>query len=113
MLLIAMQRMRPLMVGLALGVSFGGNAQEAPAVQGLHEVMNADSQVDDLGIAVPVPISHPARRYPANDDFPTGPAVGERLPEFQLPNQNGELVDFHKRQRSGNAVVVFFRSAMW
>ncbi len=82
-------------------------------LQGVHQVLDPNSQTDDLGISVPIPISHPARRYPATDDFPTGPAVGETLLDINLPNQHGELIDLHKREGSANAVVVFFRSAMW
>ena len=92
-------------------------AQESPAperVKGAHEDQSADARQDDLGITVPpIPTSHPGRRYPSDHDFPTGPAVGERLPEFQLPNQNGEVVDFHADRGDGKAIVVFYRSAVW
>ena len=67
----------------------------------------------DFRAVPPVPASYPARRYPAEHDFPTGPAVGERLPEFQLPNQDGELVDFHRDRGDSKAIVVFYRSAVW
>ncbi len=82
-------------------------------VKAAHENLPADSLKDDLGITVPVPASHPGRRYPADHDFPTGPAVGELLPEFELPNQDGELVDFHAHRGDSKAVVVFYRSAVW
>ena len=82
-------------------------------VKAAHENLPADSLKDDLGITVPVPASHPGRRYPAEHEFPTGPAVGERLPEFELPNQNGELVDFHAHRGDSKAIVVFYRSAVW
>lgn len=83
-------------------------------VKGAHENLPDGATMDDLGITVPVvPASHPGRRYPASHEFPTGPAVGERLPEFVLPNQKGELVDFHRHRGDSKAVVVFFRSAVW
>lgn len=82
-------------------------------VKGAHENLPPDALKDDLGITVPVPVSHPGRRYPADNDFPTGPAIGERLPEFELPNQDGELVDFHADRGDSKAVVVFYRSAVW
>lgn len=82
-------------------------------VKGVHQVMDPDSQTDDLGISVPISISHPARRYPADNNFPTGPAVGESLPNIKLPNQNGEMIDIKQRKGNSNAVVVFFRSASW
>jgi hypothetical protein len=56
---------------------------------------------------------HPAQRIPAAADFPTGPAIGERLPDFTLPNQRGEAVDFHADRGGHKAAVVFQRSAVW
>jgi len=87
--------------------------KENERVKGAHENQPADARQDDLGITVPVPTSHPGRRYPAEHEFPTGPAIGERLPEFELPNQDGELVDFHTDRGDSKAVVVFYRSAVW
>jgi hypothetical protein len=46
-------------------------------------------------------------------DFPTGPALGERLPDFRLLDQRGETVDFHADRGSRRAAVVFQRSAVW
>jgi hypothetical protein len=67
-----------------------------------------------LGITVPMAsVSYPARRYPADQEFPTGPAIGERLPEFTLPNQNGDAVDFHADRGDSKSIVVFYRSAFW
>jgi hypothetical protein len=57
--------------------------------------------------------THPARRIPETADFPTGPAIGERLPDFTLPNQRGESVDFHADRAGRKAAVVFQRSAVW
>jgi hypothetical protein len=56
---------------------------------------------------------HPAQRVPETADFPTGPAIGERLPDFALPNQRGETVDFHADRAGRKAAVVFQRSAVW
>ncbi len=56
---------------------------------------------------------HPAQRIPASAEFPTGPAIGERLPDFVLPNQRGERVDFHADRAGRKAAVVFQRSAVW
>jgi hypothetical protein len=60
----------------------------------------------------PPPRSHPATRVPTAE-FPTGPAVGERLPDFRLPNQRGEMIDFHADRGNRMAAVVFQRSAVW
>ncbi len=90
------------------------NAEEGEKkVKGAHENLAPEARTDDLGITVPVPASHPGRRYPAEHEFPTGPAIGERLPEFELPNQNGEAVDFHAHRGDSKAIVVFYRSAVW
>lgn len=86
---------------------------QEPKVRGLHEVLDPTSQTDDLGISVPIPISHPARRYPATEDFPTGPAVGDALPDIRLPNQQGEMADVKALAAGQSAVVIFFRSAVW
>ncbi|MBN4046777.1 hypothetical protein JYT90_00495 [bacterium AH-315-P07] len=76
--------------------------------------MDKNEKTDDLGITVPMaPVSHPARRYPATEEFPTGPAIGERLPEFTLPNQDGEPIDFHKDRGGSKSIVVFYRSVVW
>ena len=78
-----------------------------------HELTDPAANTDEYGLTVGVPISFPARRYPAYDEFPTGPDVGERLPDFKLTNQNGELIDFHESRDGGRAAVVFHRSVVW
>ena len=113
-----MARVRPRFVLLSVGLillAAGALAQESETrVKGAHENLPADARKDDLGITVPpIPASHPGRRYPADHDFPTGPEIGERLPEFELPNQNGEPVDFHADRGDAKAIVVFYRSAVW
>jgi hypothetical protein len=59
------------------------------------------------------PARHPAQRSPTDADFPTGPAIGERLPDFALPNQRGETIDFHADRDGHPAAVLFQRSAVW
>jgi len=78
-----------------------------------HENLDPGARIDELGIFVPLPVSDPGRRFPASDDFPTGPAVGERLPDFVLPDQHGELIDFHAHRNGRRAVVMFQRSVVW
>ena len=56
---------------------------------------------------------HPAQRIPETADFPSGPAVGERLPDFSLPNQRGETIDFHADRDGHRAAVLVQRSAVW
>ncbi len=86
---------------------------DKPGVQAAHEALPEGSRVDDMGISGPVPVDHPGRRYPATRDFPTGPDIGERLPDFTLPNHNGEPVNYHANRGDSKSVVVFFRSAVW
>ena len=88
--------------------------QAADPVRPAHESLEAGTRTDDLGITVPIaPASHPGRRYPASHEFPTGPAIGDRLPEFSLHNQDGRIVDFHADRGDSKSIVVFFRSAVW
>ena len=55
----------------------------------------------------------PNFRYPETADFPTGPDVGERLPDFTLPDQRGTPVNFTEARAGRRALVVFHRSARW
>ena len=96
------------------------DAVEAPAavpeVRGAHEAFDNPQETftDERGLHVEgLPVDFPARRYPASADFPTGPALGERLPDFTLANQHGEPIDFHADRDGHAAVVVFYRSAVW
>ena len=92
-------------------------AGEARAeVRGAHEAFDNPQETftDERGLTVEgLPVDFPARRYPASADFPTGPALGERLPDFTLANQRGEPIDFHADRDGRAAVVVFYRSAVW
>ena len=42
-----------------------------------------------------------------------GPEPGERLPDFSLPDQYGNVINFHADRGSSAAVIVFYRSAVW
>ncbi len=98
---------------LAFGLAASAAAQAPEKVKGAHETLPEGARTDDLGITVPIPVDHPGRRYPASQEFPTGPDIGERLPEFSLPNQNGEMVDYHADRGNSKSIVVFYRSAVW
>ena len=90
--------------------------REGGTVRGAHEGVDnpQETYTDERGLRVEgLGIDFPARTYPASADFPTGPALGERLPEFTLANQHGEPVDFHADRDGQGAVVVFYRSAVW
>ena len=50
----------------------------------------------------------------ANDvDHPTGPDVGQRLPDIALPDQSGRPVNIEAARDGGRALVVFHRSLRW
>jgi len=50
----------------------------------------------------------------ASDDYSQkGPAVGSTFPDVRLPDQTGGSVDLHAARRGRQAVVVFYRSALW
>jgi len=67
---------------------------------------------DALGFDAPAPLGHPGRAG-LPEGHPTGPAVGERLPDFRLPDHSGRLVDFHADRGRSKAAVVFYRSVVW
>lgn len=55
----------------------------------------------------------PSRRVPESDDFPTGPGIGEVVPDFSLPDQRGRTVRLSDVLRQSRALLVFHRSARW
>ncbi|MBC8186825.1 MAG: hypothetical protein H8E78_01270 [Proteobacteria bacterium] len=67
---------------------------------------------DHHGFDAPAPLGHPGR-IGLPDGHPTGPEVGERLPDFSLPDAQGRVVDYHESRGQAKSVVVFFRSAVW
>jgi hypothetical protein len=60
-----------------------------------------------------VPIIPTDQPLPEVDFDGVGPAVGERFPDLELPNQWGELVDLHERRGERRGLVVIHRSADW
>lgn len=48
-----------------------------------------------------------------NDDLKTGPAVGERVPDFELADQNGKQWSLHDLMGRSGLLLVFTRSADW
>ncbi|MDJ0786698.1 MAG: hypothetical protein QNK05_07800 [Myxococcota bacterium] len=67
---------------------------------------------DEFGFDAPAPLGHPGR-LGLPDGHPTGPEVGERLPDFRLPDAFGREVPLHADRGQAPAVVVFYRSAVW
>ncbi len=50
---------------------------------------------------------------PTAVDFPTGPAIGDRFPDFTLTDQHGQPVNFADARGGKRAMVVIVRSASW
>ena len=50
---------------------------------------------------------------PATEDFPQGPPVGRPVPDFTLPDQFGNLVNYTEHRGDGQAIIIFYRSASW
>ena len=48
-----------------------------------------------------------------NHDLKTGPAVGSRVPDFTLPDQNGSLKNLRDLMGPKGMLLVFTRSADW
>ncbi len=67
---------------------------------------------DHHGFDAPAPLGHPGRAS-LPDGYPTGPEIGERLPDFALPDASGSEIDFHENRAGRKSVVVFYRSAVW
>ena len=48
-----------------------------------------------------------------NDDLKTGPNVGERVPDFELADQNSKQWSLHDLMGRSGLLLVFTRSADW
>lgn len=73
---------------------------------------NDEAYSDEFGLVGPLPATD-GQRQPLGVDDLTGPAVGERLPDFTLVSSRGRSVSFHEDRGEMKAAVVFYRSAVW
>jgi hypothetical protein len=48
-----------------------------------------------------------------NDRYATGPATGQRIPDFALPDQSGALRSLGNLTGPNGLLLVFHRSADW
>ena len=55
----------------------------------------------------------PTQRTPESDDFPTGPAVGERFPDFTLRDQHNDEVNLTQARNGQRALLIFHSSTRW
>jgi len=53
------------------------------------------------------------RPSPGTDNWTTGPAVGEPIPEFAGKDQNGVIRSFDGIKGPNGALIIFYRSADW
>lgn len=70
---------------------------------------------DHDGFIGPVKPGNGPRSDPRGD-FPTGPIVGERLPDVLCKTADGTTFNLHEHLGDGRdrpAVFIFFRSAVW
>ena len=67
----------------------------------------AMGQVPAAGPSTP---QHQAKMPPP---ISTGPEVGQKIPSFRLPDQNGRMQDLKSVMGPKGAMVVMFRSADW
>jgi hypothetical protein len=67
---------------------------------------------DEHGALGPAKPGLGPRLDPAGE-FPTGPAVGERLPDVVATDQNGAVIDLHADRGDRAAVFAVYRSAVW
>jgi hypothetical protein len=49
---------------------------------------------------------------PASEDFPKGPGIGEKVPDFALPDQCGNSFRFAPDGKH-RSLILFHRSASW
>lgn len=74
--------------------------------------MSGDEYTDEFGFVGPLAVTSGQRRIP-DAGFPTGPAIGERLPDIELSDHTGRRIVLHADRGNSKAAVVFFRSAVW
>lgn len=60
----------------------------------------------------PSPVTSPAAAAPAEGSGP-GPAVGDRLPAFEAPDQDGKRQDFETLRGKNGLLLNFNRSVVW
>ena len=67
---------------------------------------------DAEGYIAPLPAGFGPRSNPLGE-FPTGPGIGQLLPDVVALNSDGKSVDVHSDRDGKPVVLVFTRSAVW
>ncbi|WP_420446599.1 hypothetical protein [Candidatus Poriferisodalis sp.] len=68
--------------------------------------------IDRQGFIGPLQPGTGPRRDPAGHS-PSGPEVGQRLPDVRAMGAAGQAIDVHQHRDGKPAVMLFFRSAVW
>lgn len=76
------------------------------------EIIEIMSILASLVLALPLAAATPDAPAAA-PDFDPGPAVGQTLPPFELPDQDGRMRSFASLAGPEGLVLVFYRSADW
>ncbi len=66
-----------------------------------------------LCAALILPVQAQETQRQAIDVASLGPQVGERVPDFSLPDQNGEVHTLESVMGSNGVMLLFHRSADW
>lgn len=66
-----------------------------------------------LTLLMALPGIAPAQERTPIDVSALGPQVGERVPDFSLPDQTGQLHTLRTIQRPNGSLILFHRSADW
>jgi len=66
-----------------------------------------------LMLVITLPGSTTAQTRAPVDVQSLGPQVGERVPDFRLPDQNGQIRTLESIMGSNGAMMLFHRSANW
>jgi len=66
-----------------------------------------------LGALLAVTSPAAAQRRQRVDVSTLGPRVGERVPDFSLPDQTGKIRNLQSIMGPRGAMIVFYRSADW
>ena len=64
------------------------------------------------GFVGPVRSGNGPRSDPRGE-FPTGPAIGEALPDVRTQTADGAPFDLHADRGARPAIFIFYRSAVW
>jgi len=68
---------------------------------------------------IPSLVAQAPQQAAAQDDWAfrpptsTGPGVGQKIPSFRAPDQNGRIQDFNSIRGPQGAAIYFMRSADW